>query len=66
MDELKACPFCGGKAHLFGIGKTLWVECESEDCVGTHIYRTPQQAIDVWNRRAETPANDVGGEKDNG
>jgi hypothetical protein len=52
--ELLACPYCGGKPHMWGIGSTIWIGCEN-DCVETHIHPTDQAATDIWNRRAETP-----------
>ena len=57
MNELKPCPFCGGKASLHG-KKYRWVQCD--DCRastvrvekfywGQHIDEIP---IQRWNRRA--------------
>jgi hypothetical protein len=63
MEELKPCPFCGGKAHL------IQTECLSNGVVLHHVYHsdprcplnpvctknmdTPEEAIEAWNRRAE-------------
>ena len=53
MTELKPCPFCGSK-HIC-IKKTnvgTWLQCER--CfVEINLYRTEEEAIDAWNRRAE-------------
>lgn len=55
MDELKPCPFCGGKARVkdYGNGETFRVVCENYLCPAeSFIYHTAQEAIDWWNRRA--------------
>lgn len=51
MDKLKPCPFCGGKALLWGfIGYV--VKCTL--CgVETIIYETEEEATEAWNRRAD-------------
>lgn len=59
MDELKPCPFCGGKAGTVrrwqsgdGTGKDIWIRCEN--CgMETIRYDTDEDAIAAWNRRAE-------------
>ena len=57
-DELKPCPFCGGKAHTFH--NYLWhVRCDGTGgnyyCVmGFGAFVTEAEAIAAWNRRAET------------
>ena len=52
MDELKPCPFCGGKAEIASLSKiaigVFCNKCSAE--IG--IYRTKQEAIEAWNRRA--------------
>ena len=51
--RLKACPFCGGKAHLMQMGFPHWVYCE--DC-GAKVQGRTDNGIDsmrAWNRRAD-------------
>lgn len=52
--EMKPCPFCGGKAEVVhGFGFDNIVQCE--DCfTETRICETPEEAIEVWNKRCET------------
>lgn len=42
-EELKPCPFCGGKNMRIWNTSTPWVSC------GT----TKEEAIQAWNRRAD-------------
>ena len=59
MSELKPCPFCGGKAMIygctvdvFGIGpKDFTVYCYECRASVMHFYATENGAIDAWNRR---------------
>ena len=61
MDELKPCPFCGGKAelrHFAGINVTSYVRCM--DCKAqTFEFRisteqsSDEEAIEAWNRRVK-------------
>ena len=66
MEELKIkpCPFCGGKADVlerYRKGtpnrKMFWVECTSCGISQAHHdlsgYRTPNKAVERWNRRFE-------------
>lgn len=67
MTELKPCPFCGGKAKLFsakanvgGSRFVYWVECNLEGVITrcacipkTWKCDTAEEAIEIWNRRAE-------------
>ena len=63
MDELKPCPFCGGKARFVDNGEPNGskyyfadVICTNQVCRGCSSYlesKTKEQAIAVWNRRAE-------------
>lgn len=51
-DELKPCPFCGGKPYIFEDDKSVkrWVSCTDCEADGPH----DQIATDViksWNRR---------------
>lgn len=62
FDELKPCPFCGGKAHLF-VDDGVRVICPS--CgAGTKILadmmighgvsgNATKTVIEAWNRRAD-------------
>ena len=66
-DELKPCPFCGGKAEMRDARKFLVVSkfsyifpysvrCSNEKCdvkPYTEYSSTEQEAIDAWNRRAD-------------
>lgn len=63
MTDLKSCPFCTSeKAHVFNEysedGDTISgcaVFCDDDDATckaNTGWYKTKQEAIDAWNRRA--------------
>ena len=62
MSELKPCPFCGGEAELVehevvGYQTDFYVECVTSECImcmGGLCYPTENEAIEAWNRRAET------------
>lgn len=56
MNELKPCPFCGGKPFIsaklpyFGEEPTLAVVCEQ--CNASSKHKTDkEEAIKLWNRR---------------
>lgn len=51
MDELKPCPFCGGRPYLHG-DDYYWVTC-FECGVETSGYEDVSKVIEAWNRRAE-------------
>lgn len=59
MNDLKPCPFCGGKARLF-VNGGVRVIC-SKCCVGTMILtdslayesNAVETVIKAWNRRAD-------------
>lgn len=55
-EELKPCPFCGGKAELIyyrANGKTT-VSCCVGGCMANISFcPTTEAAIKKWNRRAE-------------
>ena len=58
MNDLKLCPFCGGKAVLTESvnTQTFRVECMNSGC---YCYKTlvsfpdKEKAIEAWNRRAD-------------
>lgn len=61
MEELKKCPFCGREAVVI---KTLCLEnnfegyhvfhnCKVFGTVQTDTFDSEEEAIKVWNRRAE-------------
>jgi len=63
-EQIKSCPFCGGKAEVRNDkelnGVTDWVECIECSCQTrtyyTHIKTETDQeaeAIKAWNRRAK-------------
>ena len=59
MEELKNCPFCGGKAKIFNIYASGFIpKClnsyylDSCNC-SLGEYETKEQAIKAWNTRAE-------------
>ena len=55
-NELKPCPFCGGKAEYRPAGGLSdaygYVRCENL-CCEQHWYSKEKEAIEAWNRRAE-------------
>ena len=51
-EELKPCPFCGGKNMRIWNTSTPWVSCD--DCLANTAYgTTKEEAIKIWNRRAD-------------
>jgi len=57
--KLKPCPFCGGEAVLKKVPNTLitpyYVRCDNKECamwVATCNRGTAEEAIELWNRRA--------------
>lgn len=66
MEELKNCPFCGGKGMWVGISLSNWcVWCE--DCLSevrqkgySPGFKTKKQAIKAWNTRT-APEPEKGG-----
>lgn len=56
MEQLKPCPFCGGEPLLKRCGKMSFVVCDYSYCdvqPWTKYMQTDEEAIEVWNRRAE-------------
>ena len=61
--ELKPCPFCGGDASFYSLGKyDKEVYCGNCGTV-SDIYETAQKAIEAWNRRDERTCHNYGGEE---
>ena len=58
MEEIKNCPFCGGKAglreHYFSYGMTTYgvacLECNSET---SQFFESILDATEAWNKRVE-------------
>ena len=65
MDDLKRCPFCGGKMEMtvskynecvgfFHAGKPLDVNSTCPIALGAFVHRvSADEAIEAWNRRAQ-------------
>lgn len=56
MDDLKPCPFCGGKAVLIESipAQVFKVECMNTSCYcfsTSIIFSSKSNAIEAWNRR---------------
>ncbi|MBO5969278.1 MAG: Lar family restriction alleviation protein [Clostridia bacterium] len=66
MNNLKLCPFCGGKAELIivpgyfkqGLSPNGWLVKCLKGCCNQMPFMSDHDAIEAWNRRAK--------EKDNG
>ncbi len=57
-EELKPCPFCGGKAELRRYGDSAYYYIECTQCeVGAYFYNTDNDAIAAWNMRTEAENN---------
>lgn len=59
MDELKSCPFCGGRAVKFATQYGNHIECEKYDPMFHRVQisaLTENEAIEEWNRRADNVA----------
>ena len=65
-EKLRNCPFCGGKARLNEYKDCeVWYEVRCDECaVRTEQYETVDEAVRVWNRRAEPDHNVHDFEKD--
>jgi hypothetical protein len=64
MNDLKPCPFCGGRAKLLCIkcpvGEFWRVYCMDVDCPvepSINVYGRRETAIEAWNRRADNDTN---------
>lgn len=54
MNELKPCPFCGGKAHIWNSGYFYSGKCYKCGCtLSGNGYVTEAEAIEAWNTRAD-------------
>ena len=60
MPDLKPCPFCGGEAYTVESinSQTFRVGCFTRNCIANannllHGEYSKEEAIEVWNRRAE-------------
>lgn len=61
MNELKPCPFCGGKAELIcvpgyfktGLSSSGWLVKCLNGCVNQMPYSSDHEAVEAWNRREE-------------
>lgn len=55
MDELKSCPFCGGKAKIRG--EKYWRPRVSRNVICTKCFScsgwfdTEEEAVEAWDRR---------------
>ena len=55
-EELKPCPFCGGKAELIDVGRyegryEWFIKCRRGCVEQSHIYKAKSSAVKAWNRR---------------
>ena len=63
MSELLKCPFCGGEAKPYNLGKKHLIECDDCKEYGHGAYvvaRTEAEAIEAWNTRAERTCENIG------
>lgn len=58
-DNLKNCPFCGGKSELKRTrdnAQWWYGECTKSPCYARQLASpTAKEAADMWDRRATTP-----------
>ena len=63
-DELKSCPFCGGKAELHRPSIAVYAICSKCGISTSYIY-PPEEAVRRWNNRsAEDALNLIGTKAD--
>ena len=66
MNDLKRCPFCGGKARMRSfrtydnehhrMGEKYYIECQNCFINGPGNHWTQEAAVDTWNSRLEVEA----------
>lgn len=74
MDKLKPCPFCGSNAIVIANNyrhnqTTFCVKCNNDDCrviPVTYEYSEMNNAIEAWNKRADTKEIDFDYEAEDG
>jgi len=52
MNELKACPFCGGRAIYYGDCDMVRVQCATCGANTSGWWDESEEAAQEWNRRA--------------
>lgn len=51
-ENLKPCPFCGGKACALTRNRiTFYVKCSKCYAMIDRICETEEEAVELWNRR---------------
>lgn len=53
MNEIKPCPFCGGKAQVIrlDIDREFYIKCLKCKVEQGHLYKSERSATIAWNRR---------------